>query len=205
LGPAAITGNLTITSQGHITQSGLIDVDGTSDFIIDTTLLRDILLDTFANDLTGAVSIGTQAGGTINDFRLRNVSPFATLPALGAVGNDITIIFDASGIAAGNNGSCGLLQGRRMEARSKVTIVDQGKSVQEDSDNRSRLVDSDSCFRDDQGAPETPEPCESVTRRPVLPDQALPTRADVLRALHSNTWLAAVDTRHSGGDVDRRS
>ncbi|MFC1749717.1 beta strand repeat-containing protein, partial [Pseudomonadota bacterium] len=80
LGAWTVDGNLVVESNGQIDQSGVLDINGTSEFKINLAN-TDILLDTQNNDFTGAITV-TDVGGTLRDFQLKNISAtagFATL------------------------------------------------------------------------------------------------------------------------------
>jgi Repeats of unknown function (DUF5649) len=105
LGASTLTGALDVTSKGHVTQTGLLDVDGITKVTIDTTLAQDVLLGTtFANDLTGAVTIATASGGTVRDIALRNVSTSASLASIPTSGSvrDLTVVFNNASVVLPN-------------------------------------------------------------------------------------------------------
>ncbi|MBA5867991.1 MAG: filamentous hemagglutinin N-terminal domain-containing protein [Nitrospira sp. CR1.3] len=92
-------GNLNVTAGGSITQSGILTVPGTTT-LATTVAGSDILLNTQANNFTGAVSFGgTQSN--IRDVGLRNVNAGATVPALAGLTNlrNLTLTFNNAPIA----------------------------------------------------------------------------------------------------------
>jgi Repeats of unknown function (DUF5649) len=93
LGASTLTGNLAVTSKGNVSQTGgILDVDGTTNVTIDTTTNQDILLNTQANDLTGAVTFAVTNFGTVRDIGLRNVSATASIAGLPTTSiRDLTI------------------------------------------------------------------------------------------------------------------
>ncbi len=92
-------GNLNVTAGGAITQTGAITVPGTTT-LATTVAGSDILLNTQANNLTGAVSFGGTLAN-IRDVGLRNVNAGATVPALAGSTNlrNLTLQFDNAAIA----------------------------------------------------------------------------------------------------------
>jgi len=95
---STVSGNLAATAQGDITQSGALAVSGTSTFTIDTATLKDVTLDTQANDLAGAVTVATANGGTVRDIGLRNVNAAAALAALPATARNLSVTFDNAAV-----------------------------------------------------------------------------------------------------------
>jgi len=91
-----LTGNLAVTAGGNITQSGVLDVDGTSTFTV-LAANSDILLDTQANDFAGTITVTNN--GNVRDLGLRNVNAAAAIPALPANLRNLTLIFNNAAIA----------------------------------------------------------------------------------------------------------
>ncbi len=93
------SGNLSITAGGLINQSGAVAIGGTTT-LATTVAGSDILLDTQANNLVGAVSFGGTLGN-IRDLGLRNVNAGATIPSLAGLTNlrNLTMTFDNAPIA----------------------------------------------------------------------------------------------------------
>ena len=95
-----LSGNMVITAGGitaggaAIDETGVLTVAGTSIFTVDTVQQADVLLDTQANDLAGAVTITTSNGGTIRDIGLRNINAGANLAGIPTILRNLTIIFD---------------------------------------------------------------------------------------------------------------
>lgn len=90
-----ISGNLTITAGGAITQTGILTVPGTPTFTV-TTPGVDILLASAANNF-GTTPIITD-NGNIRNLALRNVAVTAAVPTLPANLNDLTLIFNNAGM-----------------------------------------------------------------------------------------------------------
>ncbi|BFU94970.1 MAG: hypothetical protein NTNFB02_16920 [Nitrospira sp.] len=91
-------GNLNVTAGGAITETGALTIPGTTT-LATTVAGADILLNTQANNFTGAVSFGgTQSN--IRDLGLRNVNAGATVPALAGLTNlrNLTLTFDNASI-----------------------------------------------------------------------------------------------------------
>ncbi len=92
-------GNLSVTAGGSITETGVLTVPGTTT-LATTVAGSDILLNTQANNFTGALTFGgTQSN--IRDVGLRNVNAGATIPALAGLTSlrNLTLTFDTAPIA----------------------------------------------------------------------------------------------------------
>ena len=99
LGTSTVNGALALTTGGALSQSGALNVMGTSSFTA-TAANTDILLDTQANNLVGAISFG----GTLSNIRdvgLRNTNAGATIPSLAGLTNlrNLTLTFDNAPVA----------------------------------------------------------------------------------------------------------
>ena len=100
LGASTVGGNLSVTSHGDITQTGVLLVGGTSTFTVDTVdplvypAGADVLLHTQPNDLAGAVTISTINGGSIRDIGLRNINTSANLAGVPTIARNLTVIFN---------------------------------------------------------------------------------------------------------------
>lgn len=84
LGTSTINGNLTATSGEEITDAGALTVSGTASFTTDVAD-KDIILNTEANDITGAVSFTTN--GTGGDVTIDNGTKALNLGASTINGN----------------------------------------------------------------------------------------------------------------------
>ena len=96
LGASSVSGNLSLTTGGAVTQSGALSVTGTTSLTASATN-TDILLDTQANNFSGVLSFG----GTLANFRdigLRNTNTGATVPTLSGLTNlrNLTLSFDSA-------------------------------------------------------------------------------------------------------------
>ncbi len=85
------TGNLTITTDGSISQTGILSIAGTPTFTINA-VQWDILLASAANNFSITPVITNS--GFVRSLALRNVSATATVPTLPADLHDLTLIFD---------------------------------------------------------------------------------------------------------------
>ena len=101
LGTSVIGQNLTVISGGSISQAGALTVSGTTT-LSSTAAGSDILLNTQANSLAGAVGVGGTVSN-IRDVALRNVNAGATVPTLGGLTGlrNLTLQFDSAGMALG--------------------------------------------------------------------------------------------------------
>src|SRR5207244_10450139 len=78
LAASTVSGTLNVTTGGNLTQSGALTVAGTTT-LASTVANSDILLNTQANNFTGAVAFGgIQAN--IRDVGLRNLNAGGTVP-----------------------------------------------------------------------------------------------------------------------------
>lgn len=92
-------GTLTATSGGNISQTDAINVTGDTALNISTGT-ADIQLASFANNFGGKVDVA--GAGAVHDFAFRNAKAGAPTPlSLPNIGNDLTLVFDQSGLALG--------------------------------------------------------------------------------------------------------
>ena len=91
LGASNISGTLSVTAGGNITQSGVLDVTGVPTFT-STVANSDISLASFANNLSATPVITNN--GNILDFALRNASASASVPSLPSGLRNLTLTFD---------------------------------------------------------------------------------------------------------------
>ena len=85
-----LTGNLSVTSGGNITQSGVLNIGGTSDFTLNSGT-TDITLgsgNTFANTITFTNN------GNIRDLSFRKAAGAAAFPALPAGLRNLTVVWN---------------------------------------------------------------------------------------------------------------
>ncbi len=99
LAASTIGQNLTLISGGAITESGVLTIPGTTSLRVNAAG-SDILLNTQANNLTGAVSFAGTLGN-IRDFALRNINASASVPTLSTLTSlrNLTLQFDNAAIA----------------------------------------------------------------------------------------------------------
>ena len=110
LGASTVSGNLSLTTGGALSQTGAVSVVGTTTLTA-TAPATDILLASQANNFGGLLSFGgTRAN--FRDVQLRNVSASATIPSFAGLTNlrNLTLVFDTAPItlpaitlAAGGN------------------------------------------------------------------------------------------------------
>ena len=84
LGASTVSGTLSVTAQGNITEVGALTVkSGASTFTVDTATGKNILLDTQANDF-GSQTVTFRAinGGSVNNAGLENINASAVFPTL---------------------------------------------------------------------------------------------------------------------------
>ncbi|NCW28416.1 MAG: hypothetical protein EBV83_09020, partial [Verrucomicrobia bacterium] len=85
-GVSTVSGNLVVTANGLIDQTGVVNVGGTS--TLTAGLLNNIDL-SLGNNFTGAVQIVSA-----NNVTLRNISSAALFPTLSAAINDLTLTYN---------------------------------------------------------------------------------------------------------------
>ena len=110
LGASTVSGNLSLTTGGALSQTGAVSVVGTTTLTA-TAPATDILLASQANNFGGLLSFGgTRAN--FRDVQLGNVSASATIPSFAGLTNlrNLTLVFDTAPItlpaitlAAGGN------------------------------------------------------------------------------------------------------
>lgn len=91
----SLSGNLSITAGGSITQTGILTVGGTPTFTV-TTPGVDILLASNANNFS--VTPVITDNGNIRDLALRNVALTAAVPTLPANLRNLTLVFNNAGM-----------------------------------------------------------------------------------------------------------
>jgi filamentous hemagglutinin family protein len=96
LGASTISGTLGVTTGGALTQTGALTVAGATT-LVSTVANSDILLNTQANNFTGAVSFGG-VQTNLRDVGLRNINAGATVPLLAGLTNlrNLTLTFDTA-------------------------------------------------------------------------------------------------------------
>jgi filamentous hemagglutinin family protein len=96
-GAIGVTGNLTLTTGGTLSQSGTgpVTVSGTTAFTVPTG--SDVLMADAANNL-GALTLTASGGTTFRDLELRNVNASASVPTVNATRN-VLFNFDNAGVA----------------------------------------------------------------------------------------------------------
>ncbi|HVC29488.1 MAG TPA: hypothetical protein VNF48_08095 [Gammaproteobacteria bacterium] len=98
LGPSTISGTLSVTSNGALTQTGILAVTGAASFQQNSTgavATQNITLNSFANNAAGTVTFTTGAGAGINNllWRNSNAAPGALfLPA--SISGNLTLTYD---------------------------------------------------------------------------------------------------------------
>jgi filamentous hemagglutinin family protein len=90
----ATSGNVSLTTSGTVTQTGILTIPGTLSLIANL-INSDIIFNTQANNIAGAITFS----GTLGNFRdilIRNVSSLATLPAFTGLANlrNVIVLFD---------------------------------------------------------------------------------------------------------------
>jgi hypothetical protein len=132
LGASTVAGTLGLTAGSHITQSGVLNVTGTTTFTM-TSAGSDILLDTQANDLGANAPILAGTVANIRDLTLRNTNAAAKVPVISpAITNlsgltglrNFTLIYNNTGIALP-----GLTASGTMTINAGGAIIDNGPSV----------------------------------------------------------------------------
>ena len=95
-----LSGNMSLTAHGNITQSGVITANAGTTTLSETLAASDILLNTQANDFgaTALVFSGTQSN--IRDVAIRNINSAAATPSFTGLTNlrNLTLQFDNAGI-----------------------------------------------------------------------------------------------------------
>jgi filamentous hemagglutinin family protein len=96
-GAIGVTGNLTLTTGGTLSQSGTgaVTVSGTTAFTVRTG--SDVLMADAANNL-GLLTLTASGGTTFRDLELRNVNAFASVPTVNAIRN-VVFNFDNARVA----------------------------------------------------------------------------------------------------------
>ncbi|WP_080885985.1 hypothetical protein [Nitrospira japonica] len=118
-------GNLTATAGGMIAQSGALTVPGTMT-LATTVAGSDILLNTHANNITGAVTLGGTTSN-IRDLGLRNLNAGATMPTLAGLTNlrNLTLTFDNAPITVPTlaaSGAVNLTAGGSITQSGTMTV-----------------------------------------------------------------------------------
>ncbi|NBV97598.1 MAG: hypothetical protein EBT30_08670, partial [Verrucomicrobia bacterium] len=92
-----VTGNLTLTTGGTLSQSvaGAVTVSGTTAFTVPTG--ADVLMANAANNF-GALTLTSSGGSTFRDLELRNANALASVPTVNATRN-VLFNFDNAGVA----------------------------------------------------------------------------------------------------------
>ncbi|MDR3477200.1 MAG: MBG domain-containing protein, partial [Gammaproteobacteria bacterium] len=91
-----LSGNLSVTAGGSITQNGIILVSGTPTLTV-TAANSDILLNSYGNTFSKTPVITNNAN--LRDFALRNILANAAVPTLPMTLRNVTLQFDNAGIA----------------------------------------------------------------------------------------------------------
>jgi filamentous hemagglutinin family protein len=126
LGALTASGTATITAGGSISQTGALTVGGTTNLAV-TAANSDILLNTQANNLTGAVIVaGTPSN--VRDFALRNTNAGATAPTLSALTSlrNLTLQLDNATAALGAfsaTGAASIVAGGAITQSAPATVV----------------------------------------------------------------------------------
>ena len=89
-----VTGTLSLTSAGDVSQTGAITAAATE--VASTVALSDVLLNTEANDFGATVTIAASGVGSINNVRLRDDSLDGASLNLPASLNDLELEFDGA-------------------------------------------------------------------------------------------------------------
>src|SRR5260370_3617013 len=96
LGASIISGMLTVTAGGSITETGALMVTGASTFTV-SAAMSDIVLDTQANDFVGPVTITSNTN--VRDLGFGNVDAAAMVPLLPTGLRNLTLVFNNAPVA----------------------------------------------------------------------------------------------------------
>ena len=98
--PVTLSGNLTLTANGNISETGAIIANSGTTTLTETLAGSDILLSTQANDFGASAIIFSGTQSNIRDFALRNINSHATTPILSGLTNlrNLTLSYDAAPI-----------------------------------------------------------------------------------------------------------
>ena len=127
LASLSLTGNLSVSAGGMISQTGALDIQGDSALHLTTT--SDIALGTHGNNFVGNVSVT----GLAQDVSLQNINATPSLPSISASIRDFELIYPNSGITLSTTSISGNLRlqsggsvaqtGAISAATSNVTVT----------------------------------------------------------------------------------
>ncbi len=145
LGASTVSGALSVTTGGNITESGALIVQLTTTLAA-TNPNSDILLNTQANNLTGAVSFGGTLAN-IRDVALRNVNAAATVPTLSTLTSlqNLTINFDNANVVlpaltTTNGGNLVVTSGGAVGVTNAALVTVAGTSTLTTTTNGADIV-----------------------------------------------------------------